>query len=101
MSQRNEFLETVLGAFSILVINILVFILLVIFLANSHYFSNTSTAGLSFIFGISIYQFIYVIPAILWLKRRQRWAWMKGVIIGAAITVLLTGPCFVLYAPLG
>ncbi|HEY9599879.1 MAG TPA: hypothetical protein V6D33_19630 [Cyanophyceae cyanobacterium] len=47
-------------------------------------------------FGISIFQLLYVIPTIIWLKRRQRWQLMKGVIICAVITALLNGGCWLL-----
>ncbi len=39
-------------------------------------------------------QLIYVIPLVLWLKKRERWGLMKGVIIGAVITALLNGGCW-------
>ncbi|MBD0345125.1 MAG: hypothetical protein ICV63_09955 [Coleofasciculus sp. Co-bin14] len=39
-------------------------------------------------------QFIYVIPVVLWLKRQQRWGLMKGIIIGAVLTALLNGGCW-------
>lgn len=46
-----------------------------------------------FIF-IGLIQLIYVIPIVFWLKRRQRWGLMKGIIIGAILTALLNGGCF-------
>lgn len=59
--------------------------------------------GIAFLlafFGIGITQLLYVIPLALWLKRRGRVDTMKGVILGAAITVLLNGSCFVLMTQL-
>ena len=51
------------------------------------------------IFGIGIAQLAYIIPLIIYLARRQAWALMKGVIIGAILTFLLNGGCwFLLYA---
>jgi Na+/proline symporter len=47
-------------------------------------------------FAIGLTQLIYVIPLCLWLKRRRRFDMLKGVIIGAVITVLLNGSCFLL-----
>lgn len=96
MSNRNHDLGILVGALSILCINFLLFILLSIYLSKNTYLSQ-SNFGAAFIFGISVYQLIYVVPAIIWLKQRQRWGTMKGVIIAAAVTALLMGPCFVLF----
>ncbi|MFE1745667.1 hypothetical protein [Coleofasciculus sp. H7-2] len=48
------------------------------------------------IFYIGLSQFLYVIPIIFWLIRQQRWGLMKGVIIGAVLTALLNGGCWLL-----
>jgi hypothetical protein len=45
---------------------------------------------------IGLAQAIYVVPAIVVLSRRQQWGLMKGVIIGAVITALLNGGCWLL-----
>lgn len=45
--------------------------------------------------GISIFQLLYVVPVVILLRRRQNWGLMKGVIIGAVLTVLLNGSCWV------
>ena len=45
-------------------------------------------------FCIGIVQLIYVIPLCVRLRRRGRFDTMKGVVIGAVITMLLTGSCF-------
>ncbi|MBH8565743.1 hypothetical protein I8748_26815 [Nostoc sp. CENA67] len=47
--------------------------------------------------GFLFWQLIYVIPLCIWLQRRQQAAIKKGVIIGAAITALLNGGCFLLF----
>lgn len=47
-------------------------------------------------FGIGLVQLFYAIPLGLKFKRQRRFNAMKGVIIGAVITVLLNGGCFVL-----
>lgn len=44
--------------------------------------------------GIGITQLIYIIPVIIWLRRQRKWGLMKGVIIGAVLTVLLNGGCW-------
>jgi hypothetical protein len=42
--------------------------------------------------GIS--QLVYVIPLALWLRKKRRFELMKGVLIGAVMTALLNGGCF-------
>ncbi len=93
MAQRNECSEIVLGLLWVLGTNILIFIFLLALAAQelNHY----DPKALALIFGICLYQLLYVVPAIIWLKWEQRWGLMKGVIIGAVITALLSGPCFV------
>lgn len=44
--------------------------------------------------GFFIWQLIYVLPMVIWLRRRRNLGIMKGVIIGAALTALLNGGCF-------
>lgn len=48
-------------------------------------------------FGIGITQLLYVIPLALWLRHVGRFDTMKGVVIGAVITLLLNGCCFLLF----
>jgi hypothetical protein len=43
---------------------------------------------------IGIVQLLYVIPLAIHLKRQQKVETMKGVIIGAVITILLNGGCW-------
>lgn len=47
-------------------------------------------------FGIGLTQLIYVIPLCVWLRRRRHFGRMKGVIIGAVLTMLLSGGCFLM-----
>lgn len=42
-----------------------------------------------------LYQLLYIIPLILSCKRQRKFSLMKGVIIGAVITGLVAGYCFV------
>jgi hypothetical protein len=44
--------------------------------------------------GFFLIQLLYVIPLVLRFKRQGKTARMKGVIIGAVITALLNGACF-------
>ncbi len=43
---------------------------------------------------IGIVQLLYVIPLAIHLKRQQKVETMKGVIIGAVITIFLNGGCW-------
>lgn len=52
-------------------------------------------------FGIGITQLLYVIPLSLWLRHVGRFDTMKGVVIGAVITLLLNGSCFLWLAGSG
>jgi hypothetical protein len=47
--------------------------------------------------GFFFWQLLYVIPLIIWLKRRRKMGMMKGVIIGAVLTALLNGSCYLLW----
>ncbi|MBD0343625.1 MAG: hypothetical protein ICV63_02060 [Coleofasciculus sp. Co-bin14] len=43
---------------------------------------------------IGLVQLFYVVPIAIRRRNRQQWESMKGVIIGAVITVLLNGGCW-------
>ncbi|MEM9092022.1 MAG: hypothetical protein AAGC93_25215 [Cyanobacteria bacterium P01_F01_bin.53] len=49
------------------------------------------------VFGIGLSQLIYAVPLGLRFRRKRRFSAMKGVIIGAVITALLCGGCFVFF----
>jgi Na+/proline symporter len=95
MRQRSEITQTIIGAFCILIINGLVFGIGYL-LAYNNYPNWLFIIGVWLAIGISIVQLIYGIPAMLWLRRRQQFALMKGVIIGTVITALLNGSCFLM-----
>ena len=46
------------------------------------------------LFGIGLSQLLYAIPLVMHFRRRRRFNTVKGVVIGAVITVLLNGGCF-------
>jgi hypothetical protein len=48
---------------------------------------------------IGLWQNIYVIPLIIWLRSKGRFPLMKGVIICAIITALVNGGCWLLLLP--
>jgi hypothetical protein len=47
--------------------------------------------------GIGITQTLYVTPLCLYLAKRRRYTLMKGVMIGACLTALLNGACYILF----
>lgn len=100
MSHRNEIMGIVSGIFFLmglhLVALILGSILGSIFISIGGIGSYiASFLGVVF-FGIGIAQLIYVVPAIIVLRRRREFALLKGLIIGAIITALLNGGCWLL-----
>jgi hypothetical protein len=44
--------------------------------------------------GISVFQLLYIIPMVRYLRKRGAAALAKGLVIGAAITFLLNGSCW-------
>ncbi|MEM9006368.1 MAG: hypothetical protein AAGE59_22930 [Cyanobacteria bacterium P01_F01_bin.86] len=44
--------------------------------------------------GLFLWQLLYVLPLILWLKRRGKIGMVKGVLIGAVFTALVNGTCY-------
>ena len=100
MARRNEFLQIIYGI--LLLLGMHAIAIGVIFVLGFILFSNTPNYGI-LVFWIyaalsfSFIQLIYVIPVVLRLKQRQKWGMMKGVIIGAVITALVNGSCFLAY----
>lgn len=103
MRQRNETWEIIGGILLLIGMHFAAFLLLYLLIILLVRFKSFVTILIityittnffnSFIF-IGLTQLIYVIPIVFWLKRRQRWGLMKGVIIGAILTALLNGGCF-------
>ncbi|MGC1396473.1 MAG: hypothetical protein WA828_19595 [Coleofasciculaceae cyanobacterium] len=97
MSRSNEIKNIVLGVLLLLGMHLaflLLLILLLVIVTNLPAFIGYNWSIIYLIFSIGIAQLIYVIPAIFWLKQRGRFGLMKGVIIGAVITALLNGGCW-------
>jgi hypothetical protein len=95
MRERSEIPQIVLGAMGVLIIN-LVICVIGYGIAITNYLNGLFLLGVFLIGGISLAQLIYVIPVIYWLKQRQQFSWMKGVTIGAVITALLNGSCYLI-----
>lgn len=95
MRERSEIPRVILATLGVLIINAAIFGIGV-FLALSSYNSSFFVIPALSSAGISITQLIYVIPVIIWLNRRRQFALKKGVIIGAVITALLNGGCYLI-----
>jgi hypothetical protein len=104
MSQRNENGNILLGMLLLVGMHILLgllicLILFIISVVPTPISGNYNWLPLLFILaGIGISQLLYVVPVSLWLKSQRRFGLMKGVIIGAVITVLLNGGCWLFVA---
>lgn len=107
MLQRNEigsiFLGILLlvgmhGSVFLLIGFILVIIAVIMFLFPL--FPSFKSVGLPLLIyptaGIGLFQLLYVVPVCLLLKWREKFGLMKGVIIGAVLTALLNGGCWLL-----
>ena len=44
---------------------------------------------------LSFAQLSYIIPLIFWANKREKWEFMKGVIVASLITGLLVANCFI------
>lgn len=103
MRPRDEGSQVGLGFLLLLVINIaVVAVAIAIISALSPYRYGREGSdfylGIAYgvVFYIGLFQILYVIPLVFLLGWQQRRGLMKGVIIGAVITALLNGGCFLL-----
>ena len=95
MRERSKILQVILAILGVLITNAVIFSIgfyLALSTYNSRFFMPALSSAL-----ISITQSIYVIPTFILLWRRQQFALEKGVVIGAIITVLLNGGCYLLF----
>jgi hypothetical protein len=97
MAQQNDKSEIFQGLLTLLLMHLLS--AATIFLLGL--MANYAFAGYAALYiwiygggGFFLVQLLYVIPLVLLLKRQGKIARMKGVIIGAVITALLNGACF-------
>ena len=106
-SDANQATGAALGASLIIGLHIVAFCValfggsaLVNVLVSADNFQQRQNWGLeaiAFAFtGIALYQLPYVIPIALRAKRRGHQGFYKGVVIAAAVTGLISGPCFVM-----
>ena len=89
-----EILRIFLGVGLVAIMHVLAFFISSVILGiviNTPIVEIAAKVAIYSIFGIGVAQLIYIIPLIIYLVSRQAWALMKGVIIGAILTVLLNG----------
>lgn len=86
--------KAILGVFITFGLHIIVWLILEITTGYLTYIPTLS--GLNYALtlykiSLGLSQLIYVFPLVWWLARRQKFSWMRGIIIGAVITALLNG----------
>lgn len=102
MSPRNEIWQIILGFFLLLGMHIAA-ITLGSFLGgmvSAISSSLSNIVGFLMVYsllGIGLSQLLYVVPVTIILNRRRQWGLMKGVIIGAVLTALLNGSCWLVF----
>ncbi len=103
MQQKNEQVGMILGFFLLAGMHILAATLIfgiLLFISMVQTPISTDYKWLPLILfpslGIGLFQLIYVIPVVLWLRNKEYWGMMKGVIIGAVVTAFLNGGCWLL-----
>ncbi|MFK8182818.1 MAG: hypothetical protein AB8B99_05540 [Phormidesmis sp.] len=102
MTRRREALGLVAGIVLLMVLHVL-FVVIVTPIATEIFEPKNSANYLrglsSLIFttaSLGLSQALYVVPLGLWLRRRRQFAVMKGMVLGAVITLLLSSACFLI-----
>lgn len=98
MLRTNEGLGIFLGFMLILLIHGLVLTALLFASPYLPFFNHNYNFFLIPV-SIGLWQNIYVIPLIFWLRNKQHFPLMKGVIVCAIITALVNGGCWLLLLP--
>jgi hypothetical protein len=101
MSQQNEVLEVIKGILLLFGLHILAgVVIFVVGLIIGQIFGNYTFLSVWIYgsYGFFLLQLLYVIPVVIRLKRQGKVARIKGVIIGAVITALLNGACFLAFS---
>jgi hypothetical protein len=93
-NRQSDAAQMIEGFLEVVGMNIL-FLMLILLLASV--FNNQANFILSGLIGLGIIQLLYVVPRSLSLRRRQRWAKLKGVMGGGVIMLLLNGACWGLF----
>jgi hypothetical protein len=94
--RQSEPVQIIEGMLEVFGVN--VGLIMLIFLLASIWNTVASTILWS-LMGLSVLQLIYVVPRSLSLKRQQRAARLKGVIVAAVLIALLNGGCWLFLKP--
>jgi hypothetical protein len=102
MSPINEIGQIILGFFLLLGMHIAAiaagsFLVAIVSTISSPLTNSLALILLYCLMGIGLSQLLYVVPIAIILSRRRQWGLMKGVIIGAVITALLNGGCWLVF----
>lgn len=90
MKSKKEINNVILGSFLLLGMHSAAFVILKVFASVIFKFNPTLATYIILPFlNLGVSQLFYVIPVVIWLKRKKQFNRMKGVIIGAVITLLL------------
>jgi hypothetical protein len=81
------------GIFLVLALH-LGFLLLILLMQSIFISRALGLVFIIFFYWIGIAQFAYLIPVMLVFWRRRRFELVKGIAIGAVITMLINGACF-------
>ena len=85
-------------AVAVIVIPVIVYLVsLLLALLGLSLGNQFSYLWLWFLFGIGLSQLLYVIPLCIYYGRQRQFNTMKGIIIGAILTALLNGGCFLMF----
>jgi Na+/proline symporter len=90
-TEPNELLEIAKGFLLLLLFHILAIVIMAALVTIINSFLVLVIGAMGFLF----WQLLYVIPLALWLRSENRPGVMKGVIIGAVLTALLNGVCYI------
>jgi hypothetical protein len=93
---RKVVVQIVLGAIATVAFNLVLFVIFLMLGSGTLYSLAFMPLLTRAVFQIGFSQLIYIVPLCLYLNRKQQWNWMKGIIIGACITALLNGGCWLI-----
>lgn len=82
MAKRRDILQLLRGLIGTLLINMIVGVAYVMLHSVSFLFNIL-------LWAIGLTQFLYLIPLLLFLGFQERWGMVKGVWLGAALTILV------------
>lgn len=98
MFQRNELINVFLVAIVTVIANTVVAAILIIL--SIPLLQSILVIGFTLLYAgllIGIFQLLYIIPLCIYWHRKQKPAIVKGIIVGSALTVLLSGTCWLAF----